>query len=258
MNEVAKLHRSSARALQAMMDRAPNAEFHFRPGGAMCLSGEVAADLNMILLEGAEDAARDVLMTSMRTVSQRELPALVFIAPAIAEALAADAESHGLTLAGTVPLMVQRAPSEPRASKACEIEAARDPKAAADALGVMSAAFSLPLDKVARAIGANAWGGSGCQFYVARTGGVPVSSVTVTRDGIVAGVWCMATPPDHQGQGWGRALLSGVIDRLRGDGVEQVYLFASAKGFPLYKSLGFETIAEEAVWVKGRSTQVHS
>jgi predicted N-acetyltransferase YhbS len=66
----------------------------------------------------------------------------------------------------------------------------------------------------------------------------------------------MATPPDRQGQGWGRALLSGVIDQLRSDGVERVYLFATAEGFPLYRSLGFDTIAEEAAWVKGHSTQV--
>ena len=258
MNEVTELHCSTSRAFLAMMGLSPLAEFYSRAGGAMCLSGENSADLNMILLEGAEVAARDFLSVSMSKVAQKGLPALVQIAPALAEALAADAQGHGLSPAGTVPLMVQRNPAEPRTLKACEIEAVCDPETADEAMALVSAAFDLPLDQVARSMGANAWAGSGCQVYVARAGGIPVSSVTVTREGATAGVWCMATPREHQGKGWGRALLSGVIDRLRSNGVERFYLFATVAGAPLYRSLGFETIAEEAAWVKGHSTQVHA
>jgi ribosomal protein S18 acetylase RimI-like enzyme len=240
-----------------MMGETPDAEIHVRSGCVMALSGEDAADLNMIVLEGPEEIARDFLTTSMRTVAQRRLPVLVQTAPALAEALAAEAQDHGLTPAGTLPLMVQRAPAEPRPSRACEIVEVSDAEATAEAMTLVSSAFRLPHDKVAKAFGPSALAGSGCQFYLARSGGVSMSSVTVTREQRVAGVWCMATPPDRQGQGWGRALLSGVIDQLRRDGVERIYLFATAEGFTLYRSLGFETIAEEPVWVKGHSTQVH-
>ena len=83
----------------------------------------------------------------------------------------------------------------------------------------------------------------------------PVSSVTATRTGGTAGIWCMSTPPERQGRGYGRALLTGVIDELRSQDVRRFYLFATAAGRPLYESLGFETSADDAVWVKGHSTQ---
>jgi predicted N-acetyltransferase YhbS len=65
----------------------------------------------------------------------------------------------------------------------------------------------------------------------------------------------MATPPEHQGKGMGRALLTRIIERLRHEGVGRFYLFATDAGFPLYTSLGFVTLAEDAAWVKGHSTQ---
>jgi N-acetylglutamate synthase-like GNAT family acetyltransferase len=257
MDEIAELHRRSARALVALMNGAPDAEFHIRAGCAMGLSGENTADLNMILLEGAETTAREFLAASMDTAARKRLPVLVQIAPALAEALASDAAAHGLTQAGALPLMVQRVPADALPSKPCEITEVRDPQAAAAAVALVSAAFSLPPEMVARALGSSALAETGCRFYLASNDGVAASSVAVTREGKVAGVWCMATPSERQGQGWGRALLSRAIDRLRDDGVERFYLFATAAGFPLYRSLGFETIAEEVIWVKGHSTQAH-
>ena len=79
--------------------------------------------------------------------------------------------------------------------------------------------------------------------------------MTVTRTGPTAGIWNMATPPERQGRGMGRALLTGVLEQLCAEGVERFYLFATAAGRPLYESLGFETLADDAVWVKGHSTQ---
>ena len=51
----------------------------------------------------------------------------------------------------------------------------------------------------------------------------------------------MATLPEHQRKGMGRALLTRVIDDYRRRGVERFYLGATEAGRPLYASLGFET-----------------
>lgn len=68
----------------------------------------------------------------------------------------------------------------------------------------------------------------------------------------------MATPPEDQGKGMGRALLSRIIERLSREGVERFYLFATAAGFPLYRSLGFVTLAEQPAWLNGSSTQTQA
>jgi GNAT superfamily N-acetyltransferase len=123
---------------------------------------------------------------------------------------------------------------------------------------LVSAAFGLPRDAVARVLEPATTAASAADVYLAFDGDAPMSSVTVTRSGDTAGIWTMATPPEHQGKGMGRALLSRIIERLGRDGVRRFYLLATAAGFPLYTSLGFVTLAEEAAWVKGLSTQAHT
>jgi GNAT superfamily N-acetyltransferase len=59
----------------------------------------------------------------------------------------------------------------------------------------------------------------------------------------------MATPPEQQRKGMGRALLSQVIDDYRRRGVERFHLGATEAGRQLYTSLGFELVADLSVWV---------
>ena len=74
-------------------------------------------------------------------------------------------------------------------------------------------------------------------------------TVSLTPTGDTAGITLMATPPEHQGKGMGRALLSQVIDDYRRRGVRRFHLGATDAGRPLYASLGFELVAELPVWI---------
>jgi GNAT superfamily N-acetyltransferase len=58
----------------------------------------------------------------------------------------------------------------------------------------------------------------------------------------------MATAPEHQRKGMGRALLSQVIGDYRRHGVERFHLGATEAGRPLYTSLGFVLVADLSVW----------
>lgn len=78
-------------------------------------------------------------------------------------------------------------------------------------------------------------------------------AVSVTLTGDTAAISLMATPPQHQRRGVGRALLSQVIDDYRRRGVTRFHLGATEAGRPLYASLGFELVAELPVWVLERS-----
>jgi N6-L-threonylcarbamoyladenine synthase/ribosomal-protein-alanine N-acetyltransferase len=74
-------------------------------------------------------------------------------------------------------------------------------------------------------------------------------TVTVTPTGDTAAISLMATPPEHQRKGLGRALLSQVIDDYRRRGVARFHLGATEAGRPLYASLGFEPVADLPVWI---------
>lgn len=256
MDEIAELHRLTGKAIAALMSDAPGVEIRITPGGALGLSGEPVADLNMLALASPPSAAAERLLAdSMALVEGRDLPLLAMAPPDTGAALAASAARLGLEAAGTIPLMVLHGAPRTKPLCACEIEPALGPEGLRIFSKLASAAFQLPADSLARAW-AGAFGDtSGARTYVAYADGAPSSSVTMTRNGATAGVWCMSTPPERQGRGLGRALLTGVIEELRAEGVERFYLFATAAGRPLYESLGFETLAEDAVWVKGHSTQ---
>jgi GNAT superfamily N-acetyltransferase len=255
MDEIAELHRLAGRASAAVFD-GPAAEIRITPGGALALTGEPVADLNMLVLSSppSPDAER-LLADAAALIDARELPLVALAPPDTGAALAAAAARLGLSPAGTMPLMVLRGPPKAKPLCLCRIEDAVGEAGLRVATALASAAFGLPADAMARAWAASFGDTSGARTYVAYDDETPVSCVTATRTGGTAGIWCMSTPPERQGRGYGRALLTGVIDELRSQDVRRFYLFATAAGRPLYESLGFEMVADDAVWVRGHSTQ---
>jgi GNAT superfamily N-acetyltransferase len=256
LDEVGELNRLSGRAMVAMFAEAPGLEVRLTKSCALGLSGENVADLNMLFL-GPGEEAEPFLADAMARVEARDLPVMAVMAPT-ATGLAPAAERLGLTAAGTMPLMVLRASAAVKLGRSCNIHEARDPETARTAGDLVAAAFQLPRDAVARTLDASLTPTAGVACFVGYSGETPMSSVAVTRAGSTAGIWCMATPPEHQGRGMGRALLTRVLDRLRADGVERFYLHATEAGRPLYESIGFVNLADQPVWVKGHSTQAHA
>ncbi len=98
---------------------------------------------------------------------------------------------------------------------------------------------------------------SGVETYIAWGDEGPMCTVSVTPTGDTAGITLMATPPEHQREGMGRALLTQVIADYRRRGVERFHLGSSEAGRRLYASLGFEElVADLPVWVLERPVPV--
>jgi GNAT superfamily N-acetyltransferase len=256
MDETAELIRLSGRAIAAMLAEAPGFEARLTRDCALALSGEPVADLNMMFV-GDEPAAERFMTDALARAAERALPLLAVLSPQIGEALAPAAERAGLIAAGTMPLMVLHATDPVRLGKPCQVERALSPQAVKTAGDLVAAAFDLPRASVANALDASLTEFAGAEAYVALNDGAAMSAVTVTRTGSTAGVWCMATPPEHQGKGMGRALLTRVIDRFQRQGVDRFFLLATPAGRPLYESLGFTLVADCPAWVLDPSGQAH-
>jgi GNAT superfamily N-acetyltransferase len=252
VDEVTELNRLSGRAFGAMTAEAPGFELRLTRDCAMGLSGENVADLNMLFL-GPDPEAERFLTNSVARASERELPLLAAMTPHVAAELGPVAERLGLASAGTLPLMVLRHAATVRSEPRCTVERAIGEMAVRAVGNLVAAAFDLPRAAVANSLDASLTTTAGAEAYLGLIGETPMSAVTVTRAGSTAGIWCMATPPQHQGKGMGRALLTRVIEQFRRDGVERFYLAATPAGQPLYESIGFETLADYAVWVLGAS-----
>jgi GNAT superfamily N-acetyltransferase len=180
------------------------------------------------------------------------------MSPHVAQSLAPVATRLGLNAVGTAPLMVLRTDVPVQPSRPTHIVRALGPELAGIAGDLISAAFDTPRDVIARYIDVCMTETAGVETYIAWGDEGPMCTVSVTPTGNTAGISLMATPPEHQRKGMGRALLSQVIDDYRRRGVERFHLGATEAGRPLYTSLGFELVADLSVWVLGHSTQVHS
>jgi GNAT superfamily N-acetyltransferase len=256
MDETEELIRLCGRASVAMMGDVPGFELRMARNCVLGLTGEPLADFNVLTM-GPNPDAEAFLAQSMIRVNERGLPLLAMMSPHVARTLAPAATRLGLTAAGTAPLMVLRAGTRVRPGRPHRIARALGPELVGVAGDLASAAFGLPRDAVARCMDVGITETAGLETWIAWGDDGPMSVVSVTPAGTTAGIWGMATPPEHQGKGMGRALLAQVIDDYRGRGVERFFLIATQAGRPLYASLGFEAIADLSAWVLGQSTQVH-
>jgi len=256
MDETEELIRLCCRALVAQMNAAPGFELHMTQNCVLGLTDEPLADFNMLTL-GPDPDAEAFLTRSVARAKARGLPLLAMMSPHVARTLAPVATRLGLTAAGKSPLMVLRAGTTVRPSRPTKVTRALGPELVGIAGDLVAAAFDAPRDAVARCIDVGLTETAGVETYIAWGDDGPMSAVSVTPTGNTAGISLMATLPEHQRKGMGRALLTQVINDYRSRGVVRFHLGATEAGRPLYASLGFEKIADLSAWVLGHSTQVH-
>lgn|GEM_PF-1092669 len=248
IDETEELIRLSCRALVAQMCAAPGFEMHMTRSCVLGLTDEPLADFNMLIL-GADPDAEAFLNRSVGRARARALPLTAMMSPHATKALAPAARRLGLAAAGVSPLMVLRAGAVVRPSRPIEVVRALGPERVAIAGDLVAAAFDTPRAAVARCIDAGLTETAGVETYLAWVDGAATCTVTVTPTGHSAGISLMATAPDHQHKGIGRALLTHVIDHYRRRGVERFLLGATEAGRPLYDSLGFKKVADLSAWV---------
>lgn len=248
MDETEELIELCVRALVAQMSPAPGIELHLTRNCILGLTEEPLADFNRLTL-GAGPGAEEFLIRSVARAKERGRPLVAVMSPDVEQSLAPVATRLGLAAVGAAPLMVLRPEVSVQPSRPIRIARALGPELTGIAGDMIAAAFDTPRDIVARYIEAGMTETSGVETYIAWGDEGPMCTVSVTPTGDTGGVSLMATPPEHQRKGIGRALLSQVIADYRRRGMQRFHLGATEAGLPLYRSLGFELVAELPVWI---------
>lgn len=252
MDETEELIELCVRALVAQMIAAPGIELHVTRTCVLGLTDEPLADFNRLILGGGPDA-EGFLVRSVARAKERGRPLLATMSPHVAETLGPVAIRLGLAAVGAAPLMVLPPEVPVRPSRPTKVVRALGPELICMAGDLIATAFVEPRDVIARCIEVCMTETSGVETWIGwgeegpHEG--PRCTVSVTPTGDTAGISLMATPPEHQRNGFGRALLSQVIDVYRRRGVGRFHLGATEAGRPLYRSLGFETVADLSVWI---------
>lgn len=257
MDETEELIQLCVRALAAQMIAAPGVELHMTRSCILGLTDEPLADHNRLIIGGDPDA-KGFLIRAVARARERGRPLQAVMSPQAADALAPVATRLGFTAVGIAPLMVLRADVPVQPGGPTKIVRALSPELVRTAGDLIAAAFDEPRDVIARCIDVSMTETSGVETYIAWGDSGPVCTVSVTPTGDTGAISLMATPPEHQRKGIGRALLSQVIADYRRRGVERFHLGATEAGRPLYTSLGFERVADLTVWILDLSVSAHA
>lgn len=236
---------------------APGYEAHLLRDSGQILTGESHLEMNFAFIGSAPEASRHLRIFHERAAA-RGLPMVVLSTAASAERLGAEAASCGYVPADEVPLMVCTEPAPGLANHPYAIERIDDPAVLSEATPVAACSFGLPAADVARVYNQEALAVPGVDYFIARRQGEVWSFVQTSRIGTQVGIWSMATAPEYQGQGAGRALLEAVLTHHRRRGAELFFLMASSAGHRLYQGVGFHELTRLASWINGSSEQLSS
>jgi GNAT superfamily N-acetyltransferase len=137
-----------------------------------------------------------------------------------------------------------------------DIEQVTESGRLASVAALIASAFGLDRAWVGRTFAAaSTLNAPGVRYFLATHDGQPWSTLTTTRTGSLVGIWSMATAPQHQRRGAGRAIIEATLEAHCAQGVGAFYLVATPAGKPLYDALGFTTLDDLAIWVAGESAQ---
>ena len=241
----------TGRDFAVFLGSAPQALCRVDEHGRLGLSGEASADLNMVFV--SRSCSLDGLEHYVDEVESRRIGAILLVdenSPNLVD----GAVARGLASAGQVPVMVwseATIPASPAGSRLVRRAAESEIN---EVNAAMAEAFSLDEAAVQRSLPASLVS-SGVDVWIAEGDGTIAGSGTFIRSGDHVGIYCMATRPQFQRQGIGRAVLGAAMAYYVDNGVTTFTLEATAAGVHLYEQVGFKTVARPSAFVIGSSTQ---
>ncbi|MCP4084272.1 MAG: GNAT family N-acetyltransferase [Actinomycetia bacterium] len=113
---------------------------------------------------------------------------------------------------------------------------------------VQTAAFGMPPEVMAGLLHDDVLATSGVYQFGAWAEATLVSCATMHVDDRAAGLFGIATHPDHQRRGVGAAITSAALAGARDLGADLAWLQTTDAGLGVYQSLGLEPIVDFVVW----------
>lgn len=229
---------------------APNREFRLSLDGWLALSGEAAGWLSAAYVREGRHAA-PLIREYAAVVRARGSQATVFLPQPLPPSIEEAALAVGWRPLGTSPLMAYTPRREFADADGYAVEVVATVGQLRDLQVLNAHGFGVPEQTMARIFTRQLLHGPGLTAFIARRDGVPMSTAMLVRSGPLAGIFWMATPPEHRRQGAGWAALRYATAFAAQQGVATCFLAASEAGRSLYERLGFRTVSEVAAWEAG-------
>lgn len=233
-------------SMAALAATAVAGEVAERDGVRAVVSGIPVAWLNIIFVTRPPRDAATALQRAVELMDARGVPFVVRIREGLDAASEGAAVDLGLRPGDRVPGMIlDDVRSVPNDGAPEGIEVRRVTKANLDDfLLVNQAGFGIPEDVVRQMITPALFDVLDVEAYVGYAGDEPVASSALVVTHRVAGIYNVATMPEHRRRGLGAALTLHAVRRGREEGCVMASLQASSMGRPVYERIGFRVAAE--------------
>lgn len=204
-------------------------------------TGGDSPDVNMALISSKESTAVD---SALRIFSNVDVPGNVVLAGA-GLAHISYLENFGFVRVGVIPFMAKNLEINPafnldrselklvRAKTQLDLDAVID---------LESDSYKLSVENCKRLINMEIANKLNVTYWFLVDGDTPVSTVASSSVDSISGIWNMGTPKQYQKKGYGRALLTSVLNTLAGEGQKLALLWATPDGESLYRKIGFEVV----------------
>lgn len=213
------------------------------PSCPFAVSGLPAAPFNgAAVLERIDDpgALLDELVAFM---AGHQVPFLLWVRDGVDDELVELARGAGFTEAGRPPAMalssIGAVPSPPAG---VTIEEVVDDTGIDHYRRVLHLGFGFPMEIVERLVTISTASGDQMAAVLLRVDDEAVACAQLSVTGTTAGIWNVATLPDHRRRGLGAAATWAAIGMGAARGCDHAILTASEMGQPVYRDMGFEGI----------------
>jgi GNAT superfamily N-acetyltransferase len=242
MGEAARVHEALRTMLERIAVALPETRFERRAGYDFL----ACPDVPIPQFSGVwpmDDEAAPALEGALAELEDEGLPYSVQVREGATPAVVDEARRLGLTKEERIPGMALHSvdlasPDVP----GLQILSVATADGMAQALAVAAEGFGAPADLLAPIYMLEFLQLEGAAYYVGRVDGVDVSTaVGFAVDG-TAGIFNVATPPEHRGHGYGAALTARAARDGFAAGADLAWLQSSEMGHSIYRRLGFRDV----------------
>jgi GNAT superfamily N-acetyltransferase len=249
MSETLDRTRASHKAAWLVHSDAIGGEVVERGGLLTCFNGVPRAEFNPTF--ALTDGFSGALPALEKEYSSRGIP-FGFLADQRFQAEAAEAATRlGLHANNPAPSMALH-PVGDLLAAAADVRLVTTADALEEHLQVQVAGFGSD-PEVLRAFNPPSVLESEERYYLAYDGGIPAATATSVVTGRDAGIFAVATHPEHRRRGLARAVTVAAIRAAVAAGCDLVYLQSTEMGYPVYTDLGFRTVEQYRTFVRDPS-----
>lgn len=203
-------------------------------------TGLPAAFFNGVYATGPVDDPDRLIADASAFMAARGVPWLLWVREGVDDALLDAGRRAGLTDAGGPLAMALPAIEEiPPVPDGLEITVVRDATGLEVARDLAARGFDMPREFIDVLATETMLDDPAVVTVTGSVDDVPVATALVSVTGRTAGIYNVATPPEHRRRGYGEALTWAAVEEGRRLGCDHSTLQASPMGAPIYRRMGY-------------------